>query len=145
MSNGYIIKKPLSWSFWTLRWMAWILDKIPFVRMRRKPTVKEICERAEKETGLSDYGDHTLWRESLEAYFDDIYENTSSNHTMRMLCRDISTQRVAKRLKILNAFKEYPQALEMNLPQPFFVVGLPRTGSTFLHQCNYVHFWIIVI
>lgn len=139
MSNRYIVPKPISWYLWSVRLMAWTLDKVPFSTMTKKPTVAEICERAEKEIGLSDYGDHTLWKESLEAFFDDLYEDKDSNHTFRMICRDIATERVIRRLKLLNAFKEYPEALELELPKPFFVVGLPRTGSTFLHQCNYIY------
>eukprot|EP00324_Dicrateria_rotunda_P006485 CAMPEP_0206168500 /NCGR_PEP_ID=MMETSP1474-20131121/32337_1 /ASSEMBLY_ACC=CAM_ASM_001110 /TAXON_ID=97495 /ORGANISM="Imantonia sp., Strain RCC918" /LENGTH=168 /DNA_ID=CAMNT_0053573913 /DNA_START=22 /DNA_END=525 /DNA_ORIENTATION=+ len=103
--------------------------------MRKKPTVDEICKEAQKQTGLSCFGDNPIWRGCLESYFDDLYEHKDSNHLSRFIVRKESTKRVVQRLRVLNAFKEYPQALELELPSPIFVVGLPRTGSTFLHQC----------
>ena len=136
MASNYIRKKPVTWILWILKWMSWIVDHIPFTTMRKKPTVDEICKEAQKQTGLSCFGDNPIWRGCLESYFDDLYEHKDSNHLSRFIVRKESTKRVVQRLRVLNAFKEYPQALELELPSPIFVVGLPRTGSTFLHQCN---------
>lgn len=143
--HKFTTRKPVSWILWILKWIAWILELIPFSGMKKRPTFDEICKAAEKSSGLNCFGDHPLWRQSFNTYVDDIYEHQDTNHIHRMTIRTVLTEQFVKRLRVLNAFKEYPQALELNLPRPIFVVGLARTGSTILHQCKLLknHFvWI---
>lgn len=38
------------------------------------------------------------------------------------------------RLKLIQYFKDVPQLLDIPIRDPVFVMGLPRTGTTFLHR-----------
>ena len=39
-----------------------------------------------------------------------------------------------RRLKMIEYLKQVPRVLSIGVPSPVFVMGLPRTGTTFLHR-----------
>ena len=118
-----------------LKGVAWIMDFVPFSPSRVQPTVDEICELAIKETGLTDFGDNNLWRESVQCYLDETWEKCGTNAFRRLTTRDEMKKRLVKRLRVLDAFKRNKEIKDIELPRAIIIVGMPRTGSTILHQC----------
>jgi hypothetical protein len=52
----------------------------------------------------------------------------------RVAARDDTVRLLATHLRIERALREHPQIAHTELPPPVFVIGLPRSGTTFLHR-----------
>lgn len=109
--------------------------------------VGELLAAAERRTGLSDFGDHRF-REGLEVLVE-AFESQDSAHTFgRLYFREYCTRLLVNRLKIQDDLKRHPEILEVRLPRPLFITGLPRSGTTHLHRlisedpaCRSLHLW----
>jgi hypothetical protein len=98
----------------------------------RKWNLEEIKAGAVKKTGFADFGGA-----EYEQTFGQII-NAMNEHPYSPLGKVASTQflnmRLQTRLKVFNYIKEHPAAVETPVQPPIFVMGLPRTGTTFLHR-----------
>jgi hypothetical protein len=90
-----------------------------------------MCRAAERGTGLDDFGDDSF-REPLEVLLDSI-QREAHLHTVgwHLMLRQI-IRRLSIRLEMQAYWKRYPETLENVIARPLFIVGLPRTGTTFL-------------
>ena len=137
MAGKYERSKPQTFMFVVLKWIVWLLDLLfPCFPSRKKPSVDEICKLAENKLGYqtSGFGDHMLWRRALEAYLEDV-NSQDDNPLARAVVRMETSKELVKRLRILHTLQQNPSITEVELPRPVFIVGMPRTGSTILHQC----------
>ena len=95
---------------------------------------ERLCEQAKKRTGLEDFGDPPV-KPALRALVQSLETQADLHPIGRFLMRGHLCQLLANRLRLAEAWKQEREAIE-NSPvrQPIFVVGMPRTGSTFLHE-----------
>ena len=94
-------------------------------------TDEALVELAKSKTGLDDLGDEAF-REGLQVLCD-TYEQTAG---MSEKGRKQNWKRLEKlielRLKIQAAWNRHPEVLEREVRKPFFLTGLPRTGTSAL-------------
>jgi hypothetical protein len=102
---------------------------LPLVRLDEQ----ELLDTAFQETGLRDFGDgsfHEPLRVLLKAY------ETEAKLTLvgRLAARRDTLRLLANRLRLVEDRKRYPGIAQQDIRRPLFIVGLPRTGSTLLHN-----------
>jgi hypothetical protein len=92
-----------------------------------------LCEQARSETGLHDFGPEdfrarlALWLRSLER------EGRLS--ALGRIARYSDALRFLKnRLLVQDQLRRHPEIREIPIERPIIVVGLPRTGTTHLHN-----------
>jgi hypothetical protein len=89
-----------------------------------------LLERAERETGLSDYGDETL-PARLSVVVEAIRSNGITPEAERKAAEVIHWL-LTTRLQFFEDRKRYPIAAE-RIVRPVFATGEPRSGTTLLH------------
>jgi Sulfotransferase family len=94
---------------------------------------QELLDMACQETGLKDFGGdsfHEPLQVLLKAY------ETEAELTLvgRLAARRHTLQLLTNRLRLIEDRKRYPAIAQQDIHQPLFIVGLPRTGSTLLHN-----------
>lgn len=86
--------------------------------------------QASAATGLSDFGDGD-WQEPLQLLLADYASSAQLNGTGRVIARLLILGLLRTRLQLVDRCKSVrAPAIE----QPVFILGLPRTGSTLLHE-----------
>ncbi|MGB2763226.1 MAG: sulfotransferase [Candidatus Aminicenantaceae bacterium] len=92
-----------------------------------------VCKAAMKHTGLTDFGD-PYYREGLLQLLDSA-ENDANLHAIgRFSIHYWIVNNLANRLLLTEARKRSPETFETRLIPPIIIIGLPRSGSTFLHR-----------
>ncbi len=104
-----------------------------FTRDRPPLTEEEVLQSAKEETGLDDWGDESFrdaLRAFIEAFARDAHENARGKKQFRQLCID----RVALRMRLVDWWNRHPEILDTPIERPLFITGLPRSGTTLLHN-----------
>jgi hypothetical protein len=103
----------------------------------RTPSVdldqESLLEEAMRNTGLSDFGDDSF-REGLSVLLASLEEEARLNEFGRLFAHKEILRHLENRLKVTADWKRYPEMAEVEIVQPIFVVSLPRSGSTILHE-----------
>jgi len=71
---------------------------------------------------------------ALEVLLDSLAANVRLNWVGRYSAMDDTVRLARTHLRIHRALRENPGVEDVELPPPIFIIGWPRTGSTFLHQ-----------
>jgi len=88
---------------------------------------------AQRCTGLSDWGDESF-RMALRLLLD-AYKHTAKLHLIgRLAIRQECIRLLSNRLRIQDELKRYPLIVHSPIKKPLVIVGLPRTGTTLLHN-----------
>ena len=88
---------------------------------------------AEEETGLSDWGSEAF-AEPLQLYLDSIEESAGFHAQGQHILRRSLLRLLGNRLRMQRDFAKHPEIGEAQIPRPLYVLGLPRTGTTLLHN-----------
>lgn len=88
---------------------------------------------AERITGLSDYGDEHGFRARMDHAFASLLR-VDWNLIGRIGVRTNLIWHLTNRLRIVHALKTHPEIRDTPIEPPIVVLGLFRTGSTFLHN-----------
>lgn len=89
----------------------------------------EACAR----TGLDDFGG-LEFREPLRVLVESIERERSLHFVGRVLARDDILNLLENRLRVADARKQHPGIDDVEIRRPLFVTGLPRTGTSILHE-----------
>ncbi|MFN3425230.1 MAG: sulfotransferase family protein [Novosphingobium meiothermophilum] len=92
----------------------------------------EVLQRAMDETGLSDFGPDTGFRERLKVTLESLYEDTGLTRGGRITILQNAVRVMANRLRIEDVVKRHPEILDIPIEKPIFIAGLPRSGTTHL-------------
>lgn len=95
-------------------------------------TAEQVLERAMAETGLSDFGPETGFRERLAVTLQSLYEDKGLTRGGRITILQGAVRVMANRLRIEDLVKRHPEILEIPIEKPIFIAGLPRSGTTHL-------------
>ena len=89
----------------------------------------ELLDEARAEAGLSDFGSghRDGLRMLLRTYDENPYHERGRARNRRMLVRLLVT-----RLRVIDALREHPEIRARELRQPWFLTGLPRSGTSAL-------------
>jgi len=86
-----------------------------------------------KKTGLTDFGDERF-REPLRVLVDALKRESQLNTLSRVYTRQLLLQLLTTRLLVQDLVIRHPEILELPVPSPIVILGLPRTGTTHLHN-----------
>lgn len=92
-----------------------------------------LLSAAIRKTGLSDWGDESF-RIPLRILLESLEKEADLNFIGRYLLRDRCIRLLVNRLRIQADLKRYPEILQVPVQRPLFILGLPRTGTTLLHN-----------
>ena len=92
-----------------------------------------LLDEAIARGGLDDFGGDDF-REPLGVLLDSIESERSLHFVGRVLARDDIVNLLENRLRITDARKRHPAIDRVEIRRPVFVTGLPRTGTSILHE-----------
>ena len=95
-------------------------------------TAEDLLQRAMDETGLSDFGEDTGFRERLKVTLESLYEDAGLTRGGRITILQNAVRVMANRLRIEDLVKRHPEILSIPIEKPIFIAGLPRSGTTHL-------------
>jgi hypothetical protein len=96
-------------------------------------TPEELVQAAVEATGLDDFGEPT-WREGMELYVADLAASAQLNEIGVGVARDGVVGDLSTRLRLIQWRKDHPAVAEQRIVAPIIIVGLPRTGTSILHD-----------
>jgi hypothetical protein len=92
-----------------------------------------LCAAARKRTGLRDFGDPPV-QPALTILANSLEEEAELHPLGRFLMRVHLRGLLETRLKLTELWRHHPPAATVSDKQPIFITGMPRSGSTFLHE-----------
>lgn len=95
--------------------------------------VDELVGEARRRTGLQDLGDPPH-AEALGVLLRSLDEQAALHPAGRALVREDLLRLLANRLQLTAVFAAHPEITARPIERPLFIVGLPRTGSSILHE-----------
>jgi hypothetical protein len=88
---------------------------------------------ARKHTGLSDFGSETF-REGMRRLIRSLEEEAELSTLGRFIARTEFLMFLENRLRIQEWRRKHPEIAQVKIERPIFIVGMPRTGTTILHE-----------
>lgn len=88
---------------------------------------------ARRRTGLDDFGD-TRFRAGLDVLVQSLRDEAALHATGQSIVREDLLRLLCNRLQMTALFRAHPEITARPIEQPLFIVGLPRTGSSILHE-----------
>lgn len=131
-------------------WLACFLDAICVYPQylgvgywkKKTPDMNDIVEKVKKASGLNDFGgDET---EMIRRYQPVLTNGVKKSGAVLSplglhICASTVGKRVLQRLQLVSYLKRHPAIEKVKLQRPVFVIGFPRTGTTFLHELLGLH------
>jgi len=108
---------------------AWRAAGLPFVSLEPEA----LLERARRSTGLTDFGD-PRFREPLTLLLRSFDEEAALTAIGRVAARSDIVRLLENRLRMENERRLHPEIDRGEIRAPLFIVGLPRTGTSILHE-----------
>ena len=93
----------------------------------------DLLSMAMKKTALTDFG-NGRFREPLRVLVDALEREADLSPLGRVLMRQTLLQFLRTRLLVEHLLIGHPEILELPLPSPIVITGLPRTGTMHLHS-----------
>lgn len=94
---------------------------------------EEMLATAEQRTGLDNWGDPGF-RERLEVLCASLREEAGLSDTGIAVAYEQTVQNLVNRLRLEALIAEHPEIEDMPVERPIVICGLPRTGTTHLHN-----------
>ena len=119
-------------SVWWRRYASGALGLISLLGWRGANfQVDYLLQKAIRETGLDDFGpDHFL--EPLNILIKDFTTHNQTDTLGRFVYSQMILSSLKNRLNLHHVLKKYPEVEKVPINAPLIVIGLPRTGTTFL-------------
>lgn len=92
-----------------------------------------LLARASRRTGLADFGDEQF-RTPFRLLLDGFEREAALTTLGRMIARSDLVRLLENRLYMVEARKRHPEIAAGRVERPLFIVGLPRTGTSILHE-----------
>ena len=94
---------------------------------------KRLADQARRRTGLEDFGDPPI--EPALSMLTTSLEQEAGLHALgRFLMRGHLLGILETRLRLAALWRKQPDSLATPIEKPVFITGMPRSGSTFLHE-----------
>lgn len=103
--------------------------RLPFARM----TQEKVTGYAIRTVGRDDFGD-PYYLEGLHRLLESLESDAHLHFLGRLVMQGFVELGLMKRLWLVEALKARPEIFRQPLRPPLIVIGLPRTGTTFLHR-----------
>ncbi len=117
-----------------------VLNAVSDDEARRRVPLDEasLFAEARESAGLSDFGADGF-REGLGVLLAALEEEAELSLLGRMSARSQIVKLLVNRLRLEAAVARHPEALRVPIERPVVIVGLPRTGTSHLHNLLSVH------
>jgi len=92
-----------------------------------------LTARAAKRCGLDDFGDF-FFRQPLGLLLNAFEREARLTVLGRIIARTDIVRLLENRLRIIDTLKRHPEIERGTVERPLFIIGLPRTGTTILHE-----------
>ena len=92
-----------------------------------------LLAEATRRTGLSDFGGDD-WREGFAVFVEALAREARLHFIGRVLARADVLNWLENRLRIADALRRHPEIGRQAIERPIFITGLPRTGTSILHE-----------
>jgi len=92
-----------------------------------------LLKAAQRRARLDDFGPDTF-REPLSVLCRALREEARISALGRLMTRELLLQLLVTRLRAESLLKQHPEILDQRVAAPIFILGLPRTGTTHLHN-----------
>ncbi len=96
-------------------------------------TEESLCRSARRRTRLDDFGGEEF-RLPLRLLLADLAEDENLGVVGRLAFRQVIVHGLVNRLRIAESLRRHPEIATVPVRAPLFVVGMPRTGTTLLHN-----------
>ena len=96
-------------------------------------TSKDLLERAVRRSGTDDFGDSPI-REGLERFLRACHEEAALSAFGHLGTRWDVIRFLSNLLRLRHEEARTPAILHQRIERPIFITGVPRSGTTFLHQ-----------
>ncbi len=93
----------------------------------------DLLARAKRRTRLSDFGDPP-YEEALRILVSACNTEANLNLFGQLAAREHFLELLETRLRLVSQWQLIPEIREESIRSPVFITGLPRSGSTFLHD-----------
>jgi Sulfotransferase family len=100
---------------------------------RRPVPPEKLVDLARRRSGLDDFGEWSF-EEPLAVLLRSYYEEANLSAFGRIAVRWDMLRFLSNLLRLREEEKKNPAILEERIDRPIFVLGLPRSGTTFLHN-----------
>lgn len=90
-------------------------------------------EAQERAGGLTDFGEGPFV-EPLKRFLKSLEDEAHLNAIGVMIARERILGHTVNRLHYVNDRKQYPEISKQEIIRPVFIIGMPRTGTTILHD-----------
>ena len=94
---------------------------------------EKLMQAASKQTGLSDFGSD-YFHGPLNRLHQSLEDDAKLTALGRLMAKQDLTRLLCNRLKLVEIFKQHPEIAEEKIIAPIFILGMPRTGTTSLHE-----------
>jgi hypothetical protein len=92
-----------------------------------------LLDEARTRSGLTDFGDDD-WRQGFEVFVESLAAEAQLHFVGRVLARADVLNWLENRLQMTEARKQDPTICDEDVARPLFITGLPRTGTSILHD-----------
>lgn len=92
-----------------------------------------LLDAARRQTGLEDFGDGQF-RTGLDVLLRSLRDEAALHATGESIVREDLLRLLGNRLRMRSLLRAHPDVIADRIEQPLFIVGLPRTGSSILHE-----------
>lgn len=93
----------------------------------------ELIATAQKQCGLADFGEGPH-RDALQTLCAALENEASLSFVGRHLVRQQLLNGLKQQLQLQDWFRRHPEIAEEKIAQPLVIIGMPRTGTTILHE-----------
>ncbi len=105
----------------------------PLLRALISLEPEALIEAARKQTGLDDFGPDS-WREPFHVLVDSLRREADLSGFGFYATRRLLVGLLVNRLRLEALIRRHPEILAERIPRPLIIAGLPRTGTTHLHN-----------
>ncbi len=105
----------------------------PFAGRLLRLDEQALLGEARRRSGLDDFGDESFLP-GLRVLLEAIDRENESTPLGRFLTRELVTGLLVTRLRLEALERAHPEVLEEEVREPLVIAGLPRTGTTHLHN-----------
>jgi hypothetical protein len=118
---------------WHFRLINAMGELLSTVGIRPSIQADYILKKAIKQSGFDDLGNNPDY-EGLEVLVASIERQSKLNTIGRLTSQKMFTGFMSNRLQLEDWFTNHPEELQQKIEKPLFIIGLPRTGTTILHN-----------
>jgi hypothetical protein len=102
---------------------------VPLTRLDEQ----SVLAAARKRARLDDFGDETF-REGLRSLIDSMENEAALSTLGRFIARTEIVMLLENRLRLHDWRRRHPEIAAVRVERPIFIVGMPRTGTSILHE-----------